>query len=94
MNGLIVAIDKAFPADEPAGAHEDSVVPLKTILHAFSSKITLLDPITLHEKFHDGGGIFDNVLPSDFVELLLLILLFLLSPGMGVSLSIGFLGGS
>ena len=36
---LDVAVNKAFTADPPAGAHEDGVVPLGAIRQAFSCKI-------------------------------------------------------
>jgi hypothetical protein len=73
MTGLVVAIAEAFPADAPAGAHEDAVVPLGMIPNAFTHKIVLPN-LELHEKFCDGGGIFDDALPSGFVGLPLIIL--------------------
>ncbi len=83
MTGLIVAITEPFPTDVPAGAHEGDVVPLGTIPHAFSCKIVLPNLIILHEKFHDGGGIFDYVLFSDFVGLPLVVLLLSIIPWLG-----------
>ncbi len=74
MTGLVVAIAETFPTDVPAGAHEGVVVPLGTIPHAFSCKIALPNLIILHEKFRDGGGVFDYALFSDFVGLSLVVL--------------------
>ncbi len=69
MTCLDVAIAETFPADVPAGAHDGVVVPLGKITCAFSCKIALPNLIVHHEKFHDGGDVFDDVLPSDFVGL-------------------------
>ncbi len=74
MTGLVVAITEAIPMDIPAGAHEGVVVPLGTIPCAFTCKITLPNLIVLHEKIHDGGGIFDDAPPSGFVRLPFIIL--------------------
>ncbi len=83
MTGLVVAIAAAFAADVPVGAHEGVVVPLGTIPCAFSRKIALPNLIVLHEKFCDGGGIFDGALPSNFVGLPLFILLLSVIPWHG-----------
>jgi hypothetical protein len=83
MTGLVVAITEAFPMDVPASAHEVVVVPLGTIPCAFSHKIALSNLIILHEKFCDGGGVFDGALPSDFVGLPLFILLLSIVPWSG-----------
>ncbi len=74
MTDFIVAIAEAFPADVTAGTHEGVVVPLGTVPHAFTCKITLPNLIVPHEEIHDGGGIFDDAPPSGFVGLPLIIL--------------------
>ncbi len=61
-------------------AHEGVVVPLGTIPCAFSCKIALSNLVVLHEKSHDGGGIFDYALLSDFVGLPLIVLLLSIVP--------------
>ncbi len=45
----------------------------QSLVH-FPAKIALPNLIILHEKFRDGGGIFDHVLFSDFVSLPLVVL--------------------
>jgi hypothetical protein len=92
MTGLAVAIAETFPTDVPVGAHEGVVVPLGTIPCAFSCKIPLPNLIILHEKFRDGGGVFDYALFSNFVVLPLVVLPLSVIPGLGVSLGVGFLG--
>ncbi len=74
MTGVVVAIAETFPADVHAGAHEGVVVPLGMIPRSFSCKITLPNLIILHEKFHDGGGVFGYALFSNFVGLPLNVL--------------------
>jgi hypothetical protein len=74
VTGLVVAIPEAFPADVPVGAREGVVVPLGTIPCAFSRKIALPNLIVIHEKFHDGGGVFDDAVPYNFIGLPLFIL--------------------
>ncbi len=83
MTGLVVAIAEAFPVDIPAGAHEGVVVPLGTIPCAFTHKNMLPNLIILHEKIHDGGGVFDDVPPSGFVGLPLIIPLLTAVPWRG-----------
>jgi hypothetical protein len=83
MTGLVVAIVETFPADVPAGAHEGVVLPLGTIPHAFSCKIALPNLIILHEKFHDGGGVFDYALFSIFGGLPLAVLPLSVVPWLG-----------
>jgi hypothetical protein len=94
MTGLVVAIAETLPADVPAGTHEGVVVPLGTVPHAFFCKIALLKLIILHEKSHDGDGVFDYALFSDFIGLPLVVLPLSVVPwlGVGVSLGVGFLG--
>jgi hypothetical protein len=74
VTGLVVAITEAFPVDVPAGTHEGIVVPLGTIPCAFTCKMELPNLIVLHEKICDGGGIFDDTLPSGFVRLHFIII--------------------
>ncbi len=80
MTGLVVAIAETFPADLPAGTYAGVVVPLGTIPHAFSCKIAFPNLIILHEKFRDGGGVFDYALFSNFVGLPLVVLLLSIVP--------------
>ncbi len=67
MTSLVVAVNKAFALDVPAGAHEGGVVPLEAILQAFPCKIALSDLAFLQKKFRDGGGVFGDMLLFDFV---------------------------
>ncbi len=83
MTGLVVAIAETFPAYVPAGAHEGVVVPLGTIPCAFSCNIALPNLIILHEKFRDGGGVFDYALFSNFVSLPLVVLPLSIVPWLG-----------
>ena len=59
---LVVAVNKAFDMDVPAGAHEGGVIPLGAIHRAFSCKI-------LFPVLGDGGGIFGDAFPFGFVQL-------------------------
>jgi hypothetical protein len=59
---LVVAVNKAFGMDVPAGAHEGGVIPLGAIHRAFPCKI-------LFPVLGDGGGIFGDAFPFGFVQL-------------------------
>ncbi len=84
MTGLVVAVDKAFSMDVPSGAHEGCFIPLGTIPCAFPYKITLPNLAFFHQELGDGGGVFDNVLPFNFVGLPFFpSLLFAIIPGCG-----------
>jgi hypothetical protein len=83
VTGLVVAIAETFTMDVPAGAHEGVVVPLGTILCAFSCKMVLPNLFVLHEKFRDGGGIVDYTLLCNFDGLPLIILLLSIIPWRG-----------
>jgi len=65
---LVVAVNKAFTADPPAGAHEDGVAPLGAIRLAFSCKISPPVFAFLYQKFGDGGGVLDDAISSGFVR--------------------------
>ncbi len=62
MARLVVAVDEAFTADPPVGAHEGGVVPFGVIPQAFSCKIAPPVFAFLQLKFRDGGGILDDVI--------------------------------
>ena len=51
---LVVAVDKAFGTDVPAGAHEGGVVPLGAIHRAFPCKIAFPVFVFFHQKFPFG----------------------------------------
>jgi hypothetical protein len=69
MTSLVVAVDKAFDADVPTGAHEGCFIPLRTIPCTFPCKITLPNLAFFHQEFGDGGRVFDDVFPFNFVGL-------------------------
>ncbi len=83
MTGLVVAIAETFLAGVPAGAHEGVVAPLGTIPRAFSCNILLPNLIIFHEKFCDGGSVFDYALFSGFVGLPLVVLPLSMVPWLG-----------
>ncbi len=67
MTSLVVAVNEAFATDVPADVHEGGVVPLGAILRAFPQKIALPDLAFLQKKFRDGGCVFGDTLPFNFV---------------------------
>jgi hypothetical protein len=56
---LVVAVNKAFAADVPAGTHP-FFAPLGWIPGAFSGKVALPDVALLHQEFGDGRGVLDD----------------------------------
>ncbi len=89
VTGHFVAINEAFFADMPADADAVDFVPLGTIPHAFSCRIVLPNLAFFHEKTVDGGGVFDNSFPFDFLRLpFLLAPLFPILPWQKVSIVI------
>ncbi len=64
---LVVAVNKAFGTDVPAGAHEGGVVPLGAIFRAFPCKIVFPVLAFLHQKLGDGGGVLGDALSFGFV---------------------------
>jgi hypothetical protein len=69
VTSLVVAVDKAFGTDVPAGAHEGGFIPLGTILCAFPCKIMLPNLALFHQEFGDEGRVFDDVLPFNLIGL-------------------------
>jgi hypothetical protein len=94
MTSLVVAANKAFGADVPAGAHGGGFIPLGTIPCAFPCKIMVPNLALFHQEFGDGGEVLDNVLPFNFVGLPFFPSFPLPSfPGVTVVAFVGFLGG-
>jgi hypothetical protein len=69
MTGLIVAVNKAFSADIPVDAYAGVFIPLGTIPCAFSREIAFPNRAFFHEEIVDGGGVFDDAFPFDFLRL-------------------------
>jgi hypothetical protein len=69
MTGFIVAVNKAFFADVPADAHAGVFVPHGMIPRAFSCEITFPNHAFFHEEIVDGGEVFDDAFPFDFLRL-------------------------
>ncbi len=82
VTSLVVAVNKAFGTDVPAGVHEGFFISLGTIPSAFPCKITLPNLAFFHQEFDDGGRVFDDALPFNFFRLpLFSSLLFVIIPG-------------
>ena len=56
---LVVAVDEAFAADVPAGAHP-FFAPLRSVAGAFSSKVLLPEFTLLHQEFRDRFGVLGD----------------------------------
>ncbi len=79
MACLVVAVDKAFAMDPPAGTHESGVIPFGAIPQAFSCKIAPPVFAFLQLKFGDGGGVLDDAIPGGILGFPLLSSPFLLA---------------
>ncbi len=84
VTSLVVAVDEAFGMDVPAGAHEGCFIPIGTIPPALPCKVMLPYLTFFHQEFGNGGRVFDDALPFDFVGLpLFSSFLFAIVPGRG-----------
>ncbi len=69
VTGLIVAANKAFSVVIPADTYAGVFVALGTIPCAFSCKIAFPNLAFFYEEIVDGGRVFDNAFPFDFLRL-------------------------
>ncbi len=60
---FVVAVDKAFATDVPAGTHECGVVPLGMILGALAGEMLLPIFAVLHQELGDGGWVLHDAFP-------------------------------
>ncbi len=64
---FVVAVNKAFTTDVPAGTHECGVVPLGTNFGALAGEMLLPIFAVLHQELGDGGWVLHDAFPVNLV---------------------------